>query len=282
MPNNYVDNKQYWDDLSDIDFITAFVKAWLAFNAWYRSHYNLTQDRQILEQIKFHPNPIKNKAEVMLKPKEKGSRRVSSEERFRLDQESQELRSNISLLHDRLEKHPLLPFDKKKATYQKISFTNVFLKRKIPTSVSDSFSGLEYYVAVMVNGDNILSISTDIISIRSRNNKFSHSQSRYDLEDLTRILNASVLNPQQIVRIKNLYMGVNPEVYANLMGFGEEQIECDAYVFKCSSEDLFAGTVEILYAMRCMLFHGELIPSRDAKLCYEPAYRILKHFLSLV
>ena len=82
--------------------------------------------------------------------------------------------------------------------------------------------------------------------------------------------------------MKNLYANINPEVYANLMTFSEDEIECDAYVFRCSSEDLFAGTIEILYAMRCMLFHGELVPSRDAKLCYEPAYRILKHFLSLV
>lgn len=282
MPNNYVDNKQYWDDLSDIDYITAFVKAWLAFNAWYRSHYNLTQDRQILEQIKFHPNPVKNKAESMLKPKDKPTRKVKAGERFRLDQDSQELRSSISLLHDRLEKHPLLPFDKKKATYEKISFTNVFLKRRTPISLTENYNGLEYSVAVMLNGDSIQSILTTIKHSRSGNGRFSHSQGKYDAGDLAVILNSSSLNPQQATRIKNLYSNINPEVYANLMDFGGGEIECDAYIFRCSSEELFAGTVEILYAMRCMLFHGELVPSRDAKLCYEPAYRILKHFLSLV
>lgn len=283
VPNNYVDNKQYWDDLSDIDFITAFVKAWLAFNAWYRSHYNLTQDRQILEQVKFHPNPIKNKAESMLKPKDRGRNRgVSAEKRFRLDQESQELRSNISLLHDRLEKHPLLPFDKKKASYEKISFTNVFLKRKTPISLSECYSGLEYSVAVTLNGGSIQSILATITHVKNGSRKFSHSQDKYDARDLATVLNTSKLNPQQTIRMKNLYANINPEVYANLMTFSEDEIECDAYVFRCSSEDLFAGTIEILYAMRCMLFHGELVPSRDAKLCYEPAYRILKHFLSLV
>lgn len=282
MANNYVDNKQYWDDLSDIDYITAFVKAWLAFNAWYRSHYNLTQDRQILEQIKFSPNPIKNKAEQMLKPKVRSSGRARSEERFRLDQDSQELRSSISLLHDRLEKHPLLPFDKKKSVYKKISMTEVYLKRQIPESKSETLSSLEYSVTVSLNGESISGIVTSIKHSRNGNIKFSHTQNKYDATEMNRVIAASSLNQTQMARITEMYKRVNPEIIADLTNHTDDEIECDAYTFRCSSEDLFAGIIETLYSMRCMLFHGELVPSKDAKLCYEPAYRILKHFLSLV
>jgi hypothetical protein len=34
--------------------------------------------------------------------------------------------------------------------------------------------------------------------------------------------------------------------------------------------------------MRCLLFHGELVPKKDYNLVYEPAYRIVKVFLEAV
>jgi hypothetical protein len=42
-------------------------------------------------------------------------------------------------------------------------------------------------------------------------------------------------------------------------------------------EAIFAGLVEILYSMRNLLFHGELVPDPEANRTYEPAYHLLRH-----
>ncbi|MBZ9716074.1 hypothetical protein [Deinococcus multiflagellatus] len=206
MANNYVDNKTYWDDLSDLDYISAFVKAWLAFNAWYRSHYNLSTDREILDQIKFVPNPIKNRAETMLKTS--GS---DKQKRFKPDQDALELRSEIALLHDRLEKHPLTPFDKKRSTYKKITMTNVFLKRRTPAVQSTSYSGLTYEVIPILSGTQIQRITVKVSRANGSQVRFLHTQTKFDENDLTSQPNfATSLNPNQIGRLLALYREINP------------------------------------------------------------------------
>lgn len=51
MPNIFIENREAWLRMSDIDYVGQFVKAWLAFNAWYRSAYSETQDRKIINRI---------------------------------------------------------------------------------------------------------------------------------------------------------------------------------------------------------------------------------------
>jgi hypothetical protein len=49
--------------------------------------------------------------------------------------------------------------------------------------------------------------------------------------------------------------------------------------FQCTNEDLLAGLVETLYAMRNALLHGEVDPDEQVLACFEPAYRIVTCFL---
>jgi hypothetical protein len=52
--------------------------------------------------------------------------------------------------------------------------------------------------------------------------------------------------------------------------------------FRCGKDVLFAGVAEVLYEMRCILFHGELAPTKEAVACYEPAFRLVRRFLDCV
>jgi hypothetical protein len=61
MPNTFIDNRDRWLLLSEVDYLGQFVKAWLAFNAWYRSAYNEHRDRMIINEFKWQPNPIMNR-----------------------------------------------------------------------------------------------------------------------------------------------------------------------------------------------------------------------------
>jgi len=51
MPNMFIENRDAWLRMSDIDSLGQFVKSWLAFNAWYRSAYNEAQDSKIIHEI---------------------------------------------------------------------------------------------------------------------------------------------------------------------------------------------------------------------------------------
>ena len=48
-----------WMSRAEIDYIGPFVKAWAAFNAWYRHASGETQERAMLEYVKSQPNPVR-------------------------------------------------------------------------------------------------------------------------------------------------------------------------------------------------------------------------------
>ena len=48
-----------WMDRAEIDYIGPFVKAWAAFNAWYRHASGRLQERDMLDYVKNSPNPAR-------------------------------------------------------------------------------------------------------------------------------------------------------------------------------------------------------------------------------
>jgi len=50
----------------NIDYFSAFIKAWIAFNSWYRSEYAERSDRDIIEKIKAQSNRFKGYIETFL------------------------------------------------------------------------------------------------------------------------------------------------------------------------------------------------------------------------
>src|ERR1019366_10134694 len=109
MPNTFIDNRDAWFRMSDIDYLGQFVKTWLAFNGWYRSPYPETQDRKIINEMKWQSNPVLSKLRPMLE--------ATSEE-------AAQLRAEIGLLHNRLEGYEI--HSGKGAEKARISFMAVF------------------------------------------------------------------------------------------------------------------------------------------------------------
>ena len=50
----------------EVDYFSAFIKAWIAFNAWYRSEYRERKDRDIIEKLKSENNHFKGYIETLL------------------------------------------------------------------------------------------------------------------------------------------------------------------------------------------------------------------------
>ena len=65
--NNYIGNEQLWRMLIEIDWLGQYVKAWIAFNAWYRNTFpNLRDEWKIIDAIKNDDGNICSKIENFL------------------------------------------------------------------------------------------------------------------------------------------------------------------------------------------------------------------------
>ena len=260
MANIYIENRDRWEQLSEVDYLSAFTNAWLAFNAWYRNAYQEHQDRKIINSFKNQPNVIRNKIIPLLTNQ---------------SEEGEQLRAIVGNLHNRIENYQI--HSGKSTDKVRISLTNVYLRDSVATSQIVQHSGFTYQV---IPGGN--QIETKVIN-RNNIDVFRHIQTKYDLGGIeTQTDFVSKLNPSQQGRLKALYRLINPRFEANLLSMGQSDIVCGAHCFKSTPEDLFAGIVEIIYLMRCTLFHGELVPSREAANCYEPAYHLVRKFLQSI
>jgi hypothetical protein len=128
-----------------------------------------------------------------------------------------------------------------------------------------------------------------IIEVRGKTGGvvLQHSQPTFDLAALQGIQSYQKLTPNLQTFLKQLYEEAAPLWICDLIAYEDldpnaREIKCGAYNFRCGKDALFAGVVETVYQMRCTLFHGELIPTKDAVSCYEPAFRIVRRFLECV
>jgi hypothetical protein len=114
MPNTFIENREAWLRMSEIDYVGQFVKAWLAFIAWYRSAYSETQDRKIIKEFKWQGNSVLNTLRPNLEAQ---------------GDEAVQFRAEIGLLHQRLENSELLSG---KSTKKRITLRNVYLRDNPP------------------------------------------------------------------------------------------------------------------------------------------------------
>jgi hypothetical protein len=124
MPNTFIENREAWLRMTETDYIGHVIKAWLAFNAWYRSASSEHQDRKIIDDLKWQPNSILNRLRPLLT--------VSSEE-------AEQFRAEIGLVHHRLQAYEI--HSGKGEHKERISFTQVFLKQNPPGVKTDKSHG---------------------------------------------------------------------------------------------------------------------------------------------
>jgi hypothetical protein len=252
--------------MSEIDYLGQFVKTWLAFNAWYRSAYAETQDRKILNEVKWQTNPLLNKLRPMLE--------AASED-------AEQFRAEIGQLHYRLENYEL--HSGKGSEKKRITLTAVFLKERPPAVKTGAYYGYEFNVERTSKNIKVEVKRTKgaVVVLQEVQDKFDVAE----LEALPQFLQN--LTPKLQGFLRQLYADAAPNWVENLTSYKDldpntREIKCGAFGFWCGKDALFAGALEVLYQMRCTLFHGELVPTKGAVLCYEPAYRLVRRFLECV
>lgn len=253
-----------WMNRAEIDYIGPFVKAWAAFNAWFRHASAQAQERAMLDWVKGQPNPIRRGVLALLRNENDTS-------------EAQALKLAISDLQIRLD---AIHFEvTRKGVNEQISLRSVCISPRHFNRELIEHNRYEYKAEKIAGGE----IQITVTSVRNRTVKFQHVQVRYDPNAVYGHADFTAnLSEAQQTMLRQFYDGCNPRPMRDLLRGGAERLEVGAMEFQCSAEEMLSGLIETIYAMRNALLHGEVDPDPMVLECYEPAYRIVMMFLSCV
>ncbi|KVK75726.1 hypothetical protein WS90_26820 [Burkholderia cepacia] len=253
-----------WMSRAEIDYIGPFIKAWAAFNAWYRHASGQTQERGMLDWVKSQPNPVRRDMLALLRDES------GTAEALALKQAICDLQLRLDEIHFEITR---------KGVNEQISLRSVCIQPRNFSSDRIERNRHEFKAARVAGGQ----IEITVTSMRSNTVKFKHLQAQYDpiavyeLRDFSEGLSAA-----QQMNLRVFYEGCNPRPMRDLLRGGNGRLQIGAMEFQCSPQDLLSGLVETIYAMRNALLHGEVDPDPKVLTCYEPAYRIVMTFLRCV
>lgn len=262
MPRANQDNVRAWLEKTEIDFFTHFVKAWIPFNAWYRLNYDtLRTEREILDQVKRDGNRIRSRIMAKL-----GG----------TDPDSEEIGNHIATLHRRLAGDPL------EGQNGELTFERVLVGPN-PQRFAEHKHGHWFYRVERIAS------SKDVIStIKSNRGKIFRTirqNSGWNIEEFELHGDYLSLEANDKARLRQCYEAADPFCFVSLLAKSPppaEAILMDGLHFTEDKAAIFAGLVEILYAMRNMLFHGEVVPDSHTNRTYEPAYHLVRLFTKCV
>lgn len=253
--NPYIENATRWKELADIDYFSYFIKAWIPFNAWFRHAYSSTKERDILQAIKLRDNPIRNRLIRLLGQQ---------------GEDANEFKSYISQLHNRLEGYQLANQGKV------ITFRHCYIDENPQKQINELSDRMTYKITRISNNN----ITLEIIGQNGQTRFNYHQTTNYNWDEIANFPGYIALSPQQRTRLQGYYQQVNPKIEINLLDTNPpDSITIGSYQFRNSPENIFAGLIEVIYQLRCVLFHGEVVPNRNTNKIYEPAYHIVKIFL---
>ncbi len=257
----YIGNQLQWKQLAEVDWLGQYVKAWVAFNAWYSNNFKPAQgkkrfsDRQIIEKIKDDEGGICSKIENFL------SGTDSNQKLFQ---------SDVAALHKALSD-----------TTVKSSGKRIWLKE-----ISDY-----HYVVPVDHTRNNIKYEIEIDSGRKQRNVkvtktkagkeifnkviLAEEEETFQSEDWFKKLSDSgwfeKLSKSQRSQLR-VYLKESSPIH-NLLDFSD-----DPNQFSGDKKLIARGHIEILYQLRNALFHGEVTPN-EVQTVYQHAYLVLKQII---
>jgi hypothetical protein len=260
MPNNFVGHVDKWLLLSESesDYAVMFVRAWIPFNAWYCNHYphNNNSDRASLDEMKIDGNQFRAKLCALL-----GGDFT----------EAIVFRQHLANLHNLLEQYPIPEASETK----RITFRHLYFRENIIAPISITRNRITYKLERLSNNSINVLIKNSQVTIHTYshpNYDFTHFCS--DLETNTRP------SKEQRETVLSFFKQINPRKPESLISpTRNNSINANGIFFINDTHLLSQAIIEILYNLRCKLFHGELQPSNDNLKVYEPSYNMLRILL---
>lgn len=236
----------------DIDYFSAFIKAWIAFNSWYRSEYRERTDRDIIEKLKSENNRFKGYIETMLDQNNNTNGAT-------------EFRKNLSNLQAALVCAAIVT-QERGGVNQQISFSEIAINN--PKTLSEGDYRATHYRVERTR-------QTIKTLVHKRNNPaeifFSFDQEKYEETALDVHADFLHLGAEQQGQCKAFYKEVCPYVIESIL----RKDRNNNIEFVPERAKVSRGIIEVLYLLRCSLMHGEVTPDSNSSEVYKYAYYVL-------
>ena len=254
-----------WMARAEIDYLGPFVKAWAAFNAWYREASGKTLEREMLSFVINHANSTLRRRVLPLLDDNNGVA------------EAQALKQAICDLQLRFD---AIQFEvTRKSVRERVSLRTVCIRARPLANKSLVRNRYEYRVQKIAGG----AIRITVQATTNNQMKFDYTQDQYDPDDVYgQQTFTTKLSTAQQTNLTRFYDGCNPRPLVDLVRGGGPPLSVGTMHLQCTPDELLAGLVETIYVMRNALLHGEVDPDPQVLACYEPAYRIVMKFLEAI
>jgi len=262
MPNQFVGHVDRWLLLSEseVDYPLLFVRAWIPFNAWYCTNYQNTRDRYCIDSIKTDSNQFRAKLVALLNGD---------------FDEAMIFKEHLENLHNLLERHPIPDSDPN----NRVTFKNIYFRKNNIYSTQPPILRNRYqYKAEYANS------GTNAIILNTRQSPsatiYAYNHTNYDSSHFKNDLTTKGVNEVHQKIIIECFDKINPKLKENIISNDKKSLIKGKKIYFINNADIVSqAIIEILYELRCKLFHGEIQPSKDNFSVYEPCYQILRILL---
>ena len=233
-----------WIDAIDIkvDYFSAFMKAWIAFNAWYNFSGEVTgnSDKECIEYIASLSNRFKTYTMNLINAKLHGS-----------------------LLNAAITTQEYI------GVRQSVSFAEVAVKNANTLERKDYYQ--HHYECSRAHGKTktAITVKTTGVSV------FCFEQDGYDIDVLRQQSGFIGLTQRQKEQCDVCYRELTPYRITSVLESGQATKQIGAYNFVNDAEKISEAIVIILHMLRCCLAHGDISPDESANEVYKYAYEVL-------
>ena len=261
-----------WIEKSQPDFYTMFIKSWIPYNAWYMHNFydedaKRTSDKSIIRHIGREANLYKNRIIGLLK----GG-----------DDDSLYFKELLWRLHCELENHPIPDY------IDKISFSNICIEDNSSQTYSFTFKK-HTFKGYFDSGKPKTTPrwKFEVIETKALKTIASVELFKCSLSELLNNANYKSIKSDDIKKgIENCLKEIDPNKKISIINTpvsrkGKLQRPSNSIVvkdnklfFRDNIEDVSKAIIQILYELRCKLFHGEIEPTNANSGIYEQAFYI--------
>ena len=187
-----------WMSRAEIDYIGPFVKAWAAFNAWYRHDSGRTQERAMLEYVKSQPNTLRQGILPLL---DNGN---ATADAVRLKQAVCDLQRGLDDIQLEVTRNGVI---------EQISLRTVCIRLKHLQQEHLKFNDHEFK-AVQAQGG---AIEITVTSLHTGKVKFQHTQAPHDSNAVYTLPDFANLSESMRRTLRRLYDDCNPRPLCDLV-----------------------------------------------------------------
>ena len=249
-------NYKDWIDAIDIkvDYFSAFMKAWIAFNAWYESsEVEGKTDKEKIDYISSKTNRFRTYLSNLL---------------IEQTVEGNSYRENVAQLHASL-LGAAITTQAFVGVRQTISFSEIAVKDQNNRSQTEYYS--LRYQCLRAAGK----LTTTIVNKTNNVEVFKLEQEEYDEEAIKQQASFAVLTYTQKSKCLDMYKQLFPYLIESVLDTSETAIKMGAYSFVNDADKVSGAIVKILYSLRCALAHGDISPDTHSNSVYRYAYEVL-------